>query len=993
MVYLKKIRQLGFVAILCLAIYIPLKVQAVDIGYGWNGGGSTSTPTSRDCQGTVGKYCVYNNGNHNTMQISLYYFDGSGNRQLWASRVLTSNDWQGMQGKFGWGLLPQELAKCGTSASWNASCLQNTILANNGSFFKSVLLPKIGSNIADIETAIQQQNLVTEKANPSNPAKRGFRLILEPVLSFYIMGSGTIHFDTPKSFAGKGLITTNESKNFGISDRNIGIRAYTNFTDVGIQGVGKNPTTSRALIANPNMGYGMNIVDLTDVLNATPPTGDVDKPGSCLCPSDSSHPGQDLYCTVKNEKSNGYDYNCSDAQKKWCYDKTIENLPQNCPPTQCVEKVIYVSKVSSTPAVCTRTNANNEGIYTEYYDKKIVSVCDGSADSVEGNATVKGRYIRRISNYCHLYCLESAETSFPGNIADSLALGSKLVWPTSSSNYGTWKTDLYPLTMKGTMSCRFNFEGDPNKDYNELKNQRDRLISEAESLERKAEGCHYEEHSYESCSTDSKGVEHCSTEHETVEEPYDGCHDDLEEAAQKRAEAAKLWTQMEAIRNDMWSCLSSSYDPDDKDIYNFQTGASVYYDDDEYGQSVELKEEDSDSDCEGCNYSGSLKSTSGFPALVNGINNRVIKITKTVTFGLPDNLYQYVNKKDLTSASNVAASELANYYKINYSNLPLSWTATLQKNNYHIGIQSITLGHNGRFSSLANTKDYTCKYNVANTINGCQCPEGTTNAGKDLYCKIKDANDKGFNYTCSDGQVLWCNSNDFKNTDQYCGNTYCPNDPTINISSCVLSGQSYSWCVSKLCKGKYECPSNTPNAHMDITPCVQTKVAQGYSLQGAIEVCEKVVCPAGLKIVYRTIDLANPFPAKDKDHEFPNLATGMFNYNVKGRYPGTNWNSKLLVSKEILKNRGVKANDLYAADVTPLYTITLDPKIIGKIRAYNKKQKADDSGYGDFTLDCTNGSSCISNKFLRQTLGNYFTDGTCKNGNKYNFYKCSEVKS
>ncbi len=947
----------------------------------WNGSSGGASAPAGACSGmTATKYCNFNNMNHFTIRATLYYFDGNGGSEIWGSVVTSTN--QGyvndIKGDGDNAALDPYLPFKSLASPINTSAMANYFLANDGAqFWRYVEL--MGIPVNNVNSSGKPSDL----ASPTTPATKGFRMIIEPVFSF-LNGAGKVVHKTPKTMAKEGITTTNS-----VRVKENSWRLHTDFTDVGIVAP-SGQTDNLALIANDKIGYGMAIIDITPILHPEQTSGDPNRRGSCLCPDGTDHAGEDLYCTVQNEKNNGYTYTCADAQKKWCNDKTIENLPDNCD-GNCTEREVYEIKTKSIPAVCTATNDNNLGTYWEYTVKK--KVCDNKTNDVT-NSSSKGRYIRRISNYCHLYCLETAQTSFPGNIADSLQLGTKLVWPTSSSNYGTWKTDLYPLILSGTMSCQFDFEGEPEKDYNELKVKRDQLIAEAESLERKAEGCHYEEHSYESCSTDSKGVEHCSTEHETVEEPYDGCHDDLDTAREKRAEAARLWTQMEAIRNDMWTCLSSSYDSDDKDIYNFQAGVSVYYDDDEYGQSVSLEEESTDSDCDGCDYEGNLKSTSSFNSLVSGINNRTIKIKKAVTFKLPDNLYQYVNKKDLSSASSVAASELANYYKINYSNLPISWSATLKKNNYHVGIQSITLGHNGRFSAEANKKDYTCKYNVTNTITGCQCPDGTTNAGKDLYCKIKSENDKGHNYTCADGQVLWCNSNDFKDSDQYCGGTYCPNDPTMNISSCILGGQSYSWCVSNLCnKKKYECPSNTPNAYMDITPCVQTKMAQGYTLTGAIQVCESVVCPAGLKIIYRTIDLANPFPAKDKEHEFSALSTGMFNYNVKGRYPGTNWNSKLLVSKEILNNRGVKANDLYAKNVTPLYTITLDPKAIGKIRQYNKQQKQNDNGYGDFTLDCTNGSKCISNKFLRQTLGNYFTGGTCKSINKYNFYECSEVKS
>ncbi len=994
MVQLKKTKQLGFIFCFMLGMIGFITNGSAMV---LNAGTGFGSAPKGSCTGmNVSKYCSWNNNNNATLVFSFYYFYENGQRMPLGSIVATKqqeyyNDLKGQVTTILDTNLP--ISNLGPNTSINITALENYFISNDGAKFWLY-----ANQVGFTQETVKQLNLPSEDSSATTPATKGYRMIVEPLFT-YLNGVGQPVHMTPKDQAARGITLTSSSR---VGDNSW--KLHTVWQDVGISAP-SGKTSNLSLIANNNIGYGMGIIDISTIVGkGTPTSGDPNRRGSCLCPDGTDHAGEDLYCIVQNEKNNGYTYTCADAQKKWCNDKTIENLPDNCD-SNCTEREVYEIKTDSEPAVCTKTNNNNNGLYWEYTVEK--KVCDNKTNDVT-NSSSKGRYIRRISNYCHLYCLETAYTDFPGNIADSLQLGTKLVWPTSSSNYGTWKTNLYSLTLSGTMSCQFDFEGEPEADYKELETRYNEIMVQIGSIQKEIDNLEKANKDIDadikSYRQDKKECEDkdCRDEYDDdIKDLQDQKKDNNKEIRELKAEIAPLKAEadekkkaMDAIRDDMWTCLSSSYDSDDKDIYNFQAGVSMYYDDDEYGQSVSLEEESTDSDCEGCDYEGNLKSTSSFNSLVSGINNRTIKIKKSVTFKLPDNLYQYVNKKDLSSASSVASSELANYYKINYSNLPISWSATLQKNNYHIGIQSITLGHNGRFSAEANKKDYTCKYNVTNTITGCQCPDGTTNAGKDLYCKIKSENDKGHNYTCADGQVLWCNSNDFKDSDQYCGGTYCPNDPTMNISSCILGGQSYSWCVSNLCnKKKYECPSNTPNAYMDITPCVQTKMAQGYTLTGAIQVCESVVCPAGLKIIYRTIDLANPFPAKDKEHEFSALSTGMFNYNVKGRYPGTNWNSKLLVSKEILNNRGVKANDLYAKDVTPLYTITLDPKAIGKIRQYNKQQKQNDNGYGDFTLDCTNGSKCISNKFLRQTLGNYFTGGTCKSINKYNFYECSEVKS
>lgn len=666
---------------------------------------------------------------------------------------------------------------------------------------------------------------------------------------------------------------------------------------------------------------------------------------------------------------------------------TPDDTPDDNP--NCEET--WVVYTTSSPAVCRLDNQNNKGTYTEKTKK--VNSCNTTSTQIKTD-TKYGRYIRNVpgSNYCRVYCLEKAETSFPGNIANALTIGTKLMWPTSSSSYGNWTKNIYPLTMYGEMNCKLAWpeDADPQGDYDKLKNERDALLAEASRLESKAAGCHTETREYECGCDDETGS--CDTCTESYEVPYDGCFDDLARARRLRQEAAELLKKMQALQLDMYTCLTYEFNPEDREIYNFVYGASISYDDIYYGDSFTLDVEDTYYECNGCSWTGKQTPSTAMNALISAINNRKVSYIRQIEFKLPDNLYRYVNKKDLESAMTITKDQINDYYKVNYPNLPISWNAELSK-KYHLYINNIQLGHNGRFTTDANKKTYKCEYEVTLADNGCKCPEGTKHAGEDLYCKIKNANDNGYNYTCTDGQVLWCDgSTNVDYDDDQCDSSYCPNDPTMDISSCVYGGMSYIECADLLCYGKnnrYECPSNTPNWHMDISNCVYTKVAQGFTLNQAISSCEKILCPAdGVRIIYRTINLANPFPGKDIDQKIPG-----FNYDVLGRYPGNNWNSKTLVTKEILKNRGVNADKVYAKDVTPLYTITLDPKIIGKIRQYNKQQKKNDEGYADFTLECKNGVSCISKQFLRDVLGNYVTGGTCKNVTHGNFYNCSEVKS
>lgn len=134
------------------------------------------------------------------------------------------------------------------------------------------------------------------------------------------------------------------------------------------------------------------------------------------------------------------------------------------------------------------------------------------------------------------------------------------------------------------------------------------------------------------------------------------------------------------------------------------------------------------------------------------------------------------------------------------------------------------------------------------------------------------------------------------------------------------------------------------------------------------------------KIIYRTIDLNNPFPGNDNGNNYIEFSNG-----GKGRRPGDNWNSVTYVKNKILNARGVRGYRLYT-EKEPLYVITLTPSDINEIRKYN-----DSNDYSKFDLNCTSNnkdSKCISN-FLHKDFSKIVTSGKCKNiGDSAGFDEC-----
>ncbi len=97
----------------------------------------------------------------------------------------------------------------------------------------------------------------------------------------------------------------------------------------------------------------------------------------------------------------------------------------------------------------------------------------------------------------------------------------------------------------------------------------------------------------------------------------------------------------------------------------------------------------------------------------------------------------------------------------------------------------------------------------------------------------------------------------------------------------------------------------------------------------------------GIELIYRPISLTNPFP---------DIKNGSNEYRVMG----SNWNVSFAESV-IKNNRGVNTYEVY--NLQPIYTITLTPSDIKKIREYNKKHS-----FTDFEMECqSNGYKCSSN--------------------------------
>lgn len=324
--------------------------------------------------------------------------------------------------------------------------------------------------------------------------------------------------------------------------------------------------------------------------------------------------------------------------------------------------------------------------------------------------------------------------------------------------------------------------------------------------------------------------------------------------------------------------------------------------------------------------------------------------------------------------------------------------------HYNLELKITNFGLNNQFGSKIT--NYVCHYTLTDTPD-CICPEDTLNGGADVKYLVENVyKDKiTREKTCAYWKEKIC--------DKPIGRVYCKDttkditdcvkeqNKTVNLEDAIKICKIENGCVDNTCKGSCtEQQKKLDNIAYKVTKCdgkycnyyaycdVENRKTSESSedcvkkalgvddiiealnngtsidkLEAAIRSCKNKICASDERIVFRIIDLKNPFPGKEHN----NTLSG-FSKEGKSRTPGYNWNSKLLVNNKIINNRGVSDYKLYSKE--PLYKITLTPSNIKAIRNYNKNNKYDNQG-----LKCSNNntSNCIS-YFLHDKVAGLDTD-------------------
>lgn len=396
--------------------------------------------------------------------------------------------------------------------------------------------------------------------------------------------------------------------------------------------------------------------------------------------------------------------------------------------------------------------------------------------------------------------------------------------------------------------------------------------------------------------------------------------------------------------------------------------------------------------------------TENLPVSMNNYatsSNKGVGSTISLKYSLPTDdkyskLYKAFNANNNYFGDNSDNEEGNTYKKNDNSNGELSNSACAKLYGYGTSkYESCRLARTSNkagkcYSSITEGK-YTCDVKVC-AEGETLCPDGTCSVNKEC------PNDGGPKCEIIDDKYYDKNGKEVTRAEY---NSSCDSDG--NRKCVVKNGKYYGQDGNEVTKEEYlaQCPNYCTvidGKYYGKSGDLTTK-SEYESQCGSNDWCKlcnggkccpdtDMVCPdengecptkGGNKIIYRTIDLNNPFPSQTGLGRSTGSNWCSYNVNTK-KYTCANTASNRIVDKHILTNRNQKGYNVY--NTTPLYEFTLDTNTIKTIKKYNKTHSYDDSD-----LRCTKG--VCSSDFLRSVVK--IDKGTCSK--KSNLSTCAEVKS
>ena len=354
-----------------------------------------------------------------------------------------------------------------------------------------------------------------------------------------------------------------------------------------------------------------------------------------------------------------------------------------------------------------------------------------------------------------------------------------------------------------------------------------------------------------------------------------------------------------------------------------------------------------------------------------------------------ENIYSKAIKAGAVSDNSIVKGSLTDE---EYNEIIQSACAKLYKNDsgYSSGLYNCV--YNRTKNKIGNNNDCILHNNLDNSDSGYICPisrnpnEGICRIenGKYYLGDGKEVTKEEYEKVCPNpGNGDTCRIENGKYYD-FDGNEItkeeyeriCPNSG--NGDTCrIENGKYYDFDGNEITKEEYEriCPA-TPT-------CPEDECPYGCCPSGECAPMPDGTCPGigGKDVIYRTIDLEDPFPGQDAEQR--NTGANWCSYDPKTQKIDCSYDNQT-VKNYITRQRGsgdttTKNGDKVYKDDHILYEVTLDSKTIRNIREYN-----DDHQYDDWTLVCKdNGRVCIS-QFLNDEVE---TSGECAGAESVSSFK------
>jgi len=371
----------------------------------------------------------------------------------------------------------------------------------------------------------------------------------------------------------------------------------------------------------------------------------------------------------------------------------------------------------------------------------------------------------------------------------------------------------------------------------------------------------------------------------------------------------------------------------------------------------------------------------GVPVVNSSNSNGTLTQSQTVSYTLPEGKYRYVRNQDglsMKDINSIKKSELNTKYRdLGISTLPISFDnegdKVKVKANLHFAY-TLPTHSEGAYSYIKDA------YNDKNYFK-----PSSGNAAENVYKKYTKGDAKAKSLINESA----CNKL-YGTTNQACINSHV-NDKTADCKTInkIFSDKTGS-CEKAYSQKGYVCPVKIPPIppcppgecdDPGDTPCPddRPRCADGTCpVDGkTCTPCDDDLCtdiPGTIDVIYRPIDLANPFPGQ-KGSKTKSRKTGANWCEYNQKTGKINCSANNAVSKKYIINKKVY-NDNHV-----LYKVTLDTNTINKVRNYNKNKK-----YDDFNLKCKDGKACISD-FLNKVIK---VEGKCSDVNYGNFYACNK---